>query len=122
MVFLVAGCATSLTDDIKLALDNYKTVVFNDGIELEESKIIAQKQLIKRNLADIYGLSNPHVDNDVSDLPNHEDYWFIYFEENKPSSIPFIFMVLVDKKKGKIKFADDYNEGNKWILEATLLR
>ena len=117
----MAGCATSSTDRIQSVSDHYKTIDFGNGISLEESKIVAQRQLIKKNVVDLYDLSNPQVDYDVSELPNHQNYWFIFFEEKQPASIPFIYMVVVNKKNGKIKFADDYNEGNQWILEAALL-
>jgi hypothetical protein len=30
-------------------------------------------------------------------------------------------MVVINKQTGKVKFADDYNEGNLWMLEAALL-
>ena len=122
MIFLVAGCATSLSDDIKSVKDNYATIVFYGGVVLEEAKIIAQNQLVKRNIADIYALTKPLVKRDVSELPNYEDYWFIFFEEKKPAGIPFIFVVLIDKKNGKVKFSDDYNEDNQWILETALQR
>ena len=122
MLLLVMGCATTVNEDIQLALDGYEKIVFDDGISQEESKIIAQKKLIKENVVDIYNFSSPQIARDVTEFPNHQDYWFIFFEEKKLSSIPFIFMILVDKETGKIKFSDDYNEGNQWILEAALLR
>ena len=124
LIFLLAmvGCTTGMAENIKLITDNHETVVYEDGVTLEESKIIAQNLLIKMNVVELYDLSRPQVANDVSELPNNEDYWFIFFEETKTSSIPFIFMVVINKQTGKAKFADDYNEGNLWILEAALLR
>lgn len=122
ILLFTIGCASTIAEDIKTITDNYETVDFDDGIDLEESKIVAQKQLIKNNVVDIYELTEPQITEDVEDLPNSENFWFVFFEEKKPSSIPFIFMVIVNKENGKIKFADDYDEGNKWILEAALLR
>ncbi len=122
MLLLVVGCTTTITKEIQLVSDNYKTVIFDDGINLAESKIIAQRQLVKRNVADIYTLSEPQEARDILDLPGYKDYWFIFFEEKKPSSIPFIFMTVINKKSGKVKFSEDYNEGNEWILEAAFLR
>ncbi len=122
MLLLVMGCATAVSKNTQSVSDSYERIVFDDGVSLEESKIIAQKQVIKKNIADIYDLSKPRMADDVPELPNNQDYWFVFFEEKRPSSIPFVFMVLVNKETGKIKFSDDYNEGNQWILEAALLR
>jgi len=121
ILLLVLGCATSTAENVKTVSDHYEQVIFDDGISLEESKVIAQKQLIKKNVVDLYDLSKPQIARDVTELPDYQEYWFIFFEEKSPGSIPFIFMVLVHKETGKIKFADDYNEGNQWILEAALL-
>lgn len=122
VVLLATGCASSSTGSIQAALDAYETVDFENGVDLSEAKIIARRELIKNNVADLYQFTKPLVDKDVEELPHHEDYWFIYFEEKRPGSIPFIFMVVVNKGNGRVKFADDYNEGNRWILEAALLR
>jgi hypothetical protein len=116
------GCARTTAINTQSVSNNYQQIVFDDGISLEESKVIAQKQLIRRNISDIYNLLNPQMANDVENLPNNQEYWFVFFQEIKPANIPFIFMVLVHKETGKIKFANDYNEGNQWILEAELLR
>ncbi|MBN1869553.1 MAG: hypothetical protein JW847_03135 [Candidatus Omnitrophica bacterium] len=121
LVFII-GCTTSLAENVKSISKRYEEVVAEDGISQEEAKTIAQKQLIKENVVDLYELSKPQILDDIADLPNHQDYWFIFFKEKRPSSIPFIFMVLIHQETGKIKFADDYNEEKKWILEAALLR
>ena len=89
---------------------------------MEEAKAIAQKQIVRGNLVELYDLSNPHVEKDVTELPGHEDYWFVYFDEKNKSSIPFVFMVVINRETGKIKFADDYALDKQWILEAALLR
>ena len=120
-LLIMIGCSSTLPDNLKTVSSRYETVVFNDGISLSEAKIIAQNQLVKKNYAALYDLSKPHVDEDVAEMPDYQNYWFIFFEEKQSSSIPFIFMVVIDKDTGKVKFADDYNEGNRWILEAALL-
>ncbi len=122
MLVLAMGCATAGSENMQSVLDRYEQIVFDDGISLEESKVVAQKQLIKRNVIDLYDLLKPQIDDDVTEFPHYQDYWFVFFEEKAPSNIPFIFMILIHKETGKIKFADDYNEGNQWILEAALLR
>lgn len=122
MLLLVMGCATTIAENVQSISVKYEQVVFDDGISLEESKTIAQKQLIKKNVVDLYVFLKPQIARDVNELPNYQDYWFVFFEEKRLSHIPFIFMVLIHKETGKIKFANDYNEGNQWILEAALLR
>jgi len=99
-----------------------KTIILEDGINLEEAKIIAQNALINKNFVRIYDLSNPLIKNKISDLPNHQNYWFIFFLERQPSSIEYIFMAIINKKTGEVKFSDDYAKGHEWILEAALLR
>ena len=121
LLVMVMGCATATTENVEAISDSYERIVFDDGITLEESKVIAQKQLIRKNVIDIYDFSKPQAALDVTDLPNHQDYWFVFFEETRPGNIPFIFMIVINKETGRVKFADDYNEGNQWILEAALL-
>lgn len=120
-VLLVTGCQTSSMSDIVSVTDSYAAIVFDNGISLQESKIIAQKELIKKNVIDIYGLTMPEVYNDASDLSGHEKYWFIFFKEKRPSNIPFVYVIVIDRKTGRVKFSEDFNEGNDWILESALL-
>ena len=120
--FLAAGCTTPLAENMKTVADSYEALVLDDGVSLEEAKTVAQKALIKQNLVRMYELDNPQLEKDIAELPNHEDYWFIFFEEEKTASIEFIFMVIINKETGSIKFANDYPLGKRWILEAALLR
>lgn len=122
LLIFMMGCAGSLAESLKSVSDRYEAVVIEDGIDLQEAKAIAQKQMVKENLVELYDLSNPQVEKDVAELPRYQDYWFIYFDEKRPSGIPFIFMVIIHKETGKVKFADDYDRGKQWILEAGLLR
>jgi len=122
MLLFVVGCTNSLKEALKSVSDRYEAVVVEDGIDLEEAEAIAQKQMVKENLVALYNLSNPQVEKDVTELPNYQDYWFIYFDEKRPSGIPFVFMVVINKETGKVKFADDYSQDKQWILEAGLLR
>jgi hypothetical protein len=119
---MVMGCSMIKNEYVQSVSGHYETVVFDDGISLEEAKIIAQKQLIKMNVIEIYFLSKPQVFRNAAELPNYQEYWFIFFEEKVPSNIPFIFMVIINKENGSIKFSDDYAEESQWILEAALLR
>ena len=121
MILFAVGCMSTHAENIKLVSSQYEAVIFDDGISLEEAKIIAQRELIKQNLVKIYDLSNPKLLRNVSDLPNYEKYWFISFKEKKVATIEFIFIVLINKSNGKIKFANDFKEDKRWILEAALL-
>jgi hypothetical protein len=122
VLLFMAGCSTAQPVTVQSVLNSYKTVVFDDTISLEEAKIIAQRQLVAKNVVELYYLSNPQLEGDVSALPHNQDYWFIFFEEKQPSSIPFIFMVVINRQTGAVKFADDFNVGSQWILEAALLQ
>jgi len=121
ILLLITGCATPFAESIQKVSSNYETVMFDDGINIEEAKIIAQNELVRENLVKFYDLPNPRIVEDVSDLPDHEKYWFISFKEIKIANIRFIFMVVINRQTGKVKFANDYQEGNRWILEAVLL-
>ena len=123
LVLLVffCGCTSSFTQDFLTVSSKYDAIVFSDGIDSAEAEIIAQRELVRKNLARVYGLSSPKKVTDVEDLPNHQDYWFISFKERNFKSIEYVFMTIIDRKTGKVKFADDYQLGKRWILEAVLL-
>jgi hypothetical protein len=121
ILLYTAGCISSHAERVKLISSAYEAIIFDDGINFEEAKTIAQRELIKQNVANIYDLSSPRELRDVSDLPNYEKYWFIAFQEKRAANIEFIFVVLVNKSNGKVKLADDFKEDKRWILEAALL-
>lgn len=119
---LAAGCMSAHTDKVKTVTDRYERIVFDDGINQDEAMTIAQRSLIRADMARLYDLDHPKLYTEVDELPHHEDYWFVTFREIKRSNITFHFMSIVDKRTGKVKFADDYMEGRNWILEAALLK
>lgn len=122
MPLLLAGCASSMAAQSQSVLERYKTVVVEDGISLEEAKLIAQRELIRRNEAAIYDLPNPQVVTDVADLPRSRDHWFVSFDERETGSIKYIFMVIIHKNTGDVRFSKGYAEEKRWILEAAMLR
>ena len=122
ILLFTVGCTTSVQQKVKTVMDKYETVNFEDGIDLAEAETIAQRALAKQGLTDRYDIDHPRIARDISELPNHEKYWFISFKESKFSSIEYVFMVLIEKETGKVKFADDIQEDKKWILEAALLK
>ena len=122
ITLFLTGCASLLISESEAVLKRYPTVVFEDGINLEEAKLIAQRELIRSNEVAIYELARPQVVDHVADLPHSENYWFIFFNERSNAAIKYIFMAVIDKKDGRVKFANDYAEEKRWILEAAMLR
>ncbi len=122
MLVVLAGCSSSVVATSRSVLKGYEAVVFEDGISLDEAKVIAQKSLITANEVRIYDLAAPQVAQDILDLPRHQDYWFIFFKERKVVNIEYIFTVVVHKGTGDVKFSGDHPVENRWILEAALLR
>lgn len=120
-LFLI-GCASLMKTQSQSVLERYKTVVFEDGITLEEAKLIAQRELIRQNEVAIYDLANPQVVAKVADLPRSQDHWFVSFDEREAGSLKYIFMVVIHKKTGDVKFSQGYAEEKRWILEAAMLR
>lgn len=120
-LFLI-GCALSLTAQIQSVLERYKTVVLDDGVSLDEAELIAQRELVRSGEAAVYDLASPRVAVNVADLPHSLGHWFIFFDEREAGSFKYIFMAVIDKKTGGVKFSQGYAEEKRWILEAALLR
>ena len=118
----LAGCASAIVAESKAVLERYPTVVFDDGIALEEARLIAQRELIRQDEAARYDLLNPQAAADMAGLPRYEEHWFILFNERGAWTNQYVFMVVINKKNGRIKFARDYTDDKRWILEAALLR
>jgi len=119
---LLIGCTSAMVENLNLVSENYKTVVFDDGISLKEANIIAQQELINKNFVKLYDMATPEVLMNTSDLPNAQEYWFINFKEQSVSSIPYVFTAIIHKITGRVKFSDDYAKDNLWVLEAALLK
>lgn len=122
MPLFLIGCASALVAESKAVLERYPTVVFDDGIALEESKLIAQRELIRQDQAARYDLPNPQVAADLTALPRYEEHWFLFFNERGAWTTQYVFMVAINKKSGRIIFAREYTEDKRWVLEAELLR
>jgi hypothetical protein len=122
MPLFLTGCASALLAESKAILERYPTVVFDDGISLEESKLIAQRELIRQDEAARYDLPNPQVAADMAGLPRSEEHWFLFFNERGAWTTQYVFMVVINKKNGRIIFARDHTEDKRWVLEAALLR
>lgn len=121
ILLFAVGCASSSALSIQAVSQSYETIIFNDGINAEEAKIIGQRELIKQNLVKLYDIADPRIITNVTDLPNHEKYWFVSFKEIKTSHIQYIFMSIINRNNGQVRFSDDFKEDKRWILEAALL-
>ena len=122
MPLVLIGCASALVAESKAVLERYPTVLFDDGISVEEAKLIAQRELIRQDEAARYDLPNPQVAGDMAGLPRYEEHWFILFNERGAWTNQYVFMVVINKENGRIKFAREYTEDKRWVLEAELLR
>ena len=122
MPLFLIGCVSAMMAQSQSVLERYKTVVFEDGISLEEAKLIAQRELIREGEVAVYDLADPQVDAQVADLPRSQDHWFVFFDERETGSIKYIFMVVIHQRTGDVKFSQGYAEDKRWILEAALLR
>ena len=100
LLFLLftVGCTSSSTESIKTVTSQYELLTFDDGIDIEEAKIIGQRELIRQNLVKFYDLENPRIVWDVNDLPNHSKYWFVSFKEKRVANIEFIFMAIIQPR------------------------
>lgn len=116
-LFVLAGCTAAQKPNT--VLNDNKTVVFKDGINPREALVVAQMELAKNAKADLYDSAAPKIAIDVT-LPNYKQHRFVYFPEKSASSTGYVFMVVIEKATGKIKFAQEYTKDNRPLLEAAL--
>ena len=119
LTVLIIGCATKGPDLIQ---QDFETVVYNDGITLEEAIIIAKKTVRDRTYPETYDIDQPKVVSEFENVPHNEKYWFISFNEVEKSKSPGVFMVALNKESGKIVFFRSYNPENEWVLQAAFLK
>lgn len=125
----LSDCATR--EDI---MKNYEErVIFTDGVNLQEAKIVAQRKIIaveeKRN----YKITAPAVLNNSASNA-YEDYWFVVFGRNWLSPISTDenaktytqlkesqYLVVIDKTEGQIFFSGEYfpkrSPDFNWVFE-----
>jgi len=117
LFIFLTGC-TSQKQYIRNVLNDFENLKRGDGAEQEEAVIIAKKELIDQNVVRIYNIEEPRIVEDLTNVPDHQQYWFVSFKEKQASSIPFLYLVAVEKATGNIKFSDDYPTDKSWIVEA----
>jgi len=120
IALIAVGCSTlSVKDQV---IKDYETIDLGapSGVTSEEAKVIAQKELIDRFLCQDFKLETPKLVEGPKDAPGIDKYWFVRFDETQRSSIPYILIVIVDKRNGKVHLVDDYPADKEWILEFAL--
>lgn len=109
---LLAGCTST-----KAIYKNYDDLVyFENGVNAQQAKIIAQRMLINTEERDSYRISFPDIKTGQM-VYKYPDYWFVVFGHNwlEPlSESPLAgtytelreteFLVVINKKTGKIPF------------------
>lgn len=116
MAVMISSCASR--EDI---MKNYEERVdFNDGVNITEAKIIAQRRILSVQEKRYYKLTAPGVINNAASF-QYDDYWFVVFGRNWLSPISTEegtktytelkeaqYLVVIGKKDGQIVFAGEY--------------
>ena len=117
----VAGCATvSVKDQVLKDYEELTVLTPSSEITPQQAKLIAQKKLIDSFLYQNFQLAKPKIVDGPSHIPSAGRYWYVQFDESSKDSIPYIFMVVVEKHGGTVCFADDYPADKEWILESAV--
>lgn len=110
----VAGCQS-----IENLNKKYQKVVYNDGINYKEAKLIAQQRMMKSVFTQKFSIFEPYV------LLNEEtrqyaNFWFVVFPPKDELS-PFQHIVVVDKVSGGVVRATNYRpvvqDGVDWLFK-----
>ena len=115
---LLGGCTTTKPD--MAILEQYRKTTITLPIIEEQAKLIAQKELVDIALHRQYTLTEPTIMKDFEGVGRQELFWFVAFNEISRSTIPTVYMIVIEKSTGKIKFSKSYVLGKEWILEAAL--
>lgn len=116
VLLAVAGCSSA-----QAIYDNYAKIVnVSDGVNEEEAKIMAQKQIIGTQEQRDYRVTAPDIKN-TPQAQKYPEYWFIVFGHNWFSPVstdPLAktytelretqYLVVINKKTGEIKFAGEW--------------
>ncbi len=112
----LSACATR--EDI---MQNYEErVIYTDGVDFKEAKIIAQRKIISVDEKRNYKITAPGILNTDASRA-YEDYWFVVFGRNWLSPISTDenaktytqlkeaqYLVVIDKSDGQIVFSGEY--------------
>ena len=128
-VLTVGGCAS-----MEAIYRNYDRMVnVSDGVNDQEAKIIAQKQIIGMQQSRDYRVTAPDIKTTPQAL-GYPQYWFVVFGHNWLSPIstdPMAktytqlretqYLVVIDKQTGEIKFSGEWYPKRRsdfgWVFE-----
>ncbi len=128
-ILILSGCAS--TDAIYRNYD--KLVNIQDGVDAQEAKIMAQKDLIGMQQKRDYRVTAPDLKTTPEAL-QYPDYWFVVFGHNwlSPMSTDPLaktytqlreaqYVVVIDKKTGEIKFSGEWypkrQDNFEWVFD-----
>ena len=120
LALLLISCVSTKGPD--LVQQDYDTVVFNDGVTLEEAIFIAKKEVKDNTPPKTYNIDEPKIITEFESVPHNEDFWFVSFPEMEKSAVKDVYMVSLQKEDGKIVFSRAYVPENEWVIEAVFLK
>jgi len=116
IILINAGC----TPTYQLTQD-YKKIVYFNGISEYEAKTIAEYYLIKSNYKSYYQHFPTRLRNDL-ESNKYPDYWFVDFVPPTAFDAPS-YLVVIRKNDGKVILAKDYwphkMMGLDWVFKRT---
>ena len=119
-VVILFGCSTPSVKD--KVLSDYDALVLSPLSQItgEQARLIAQKELVGRYLDHEFDLESPKLVQGPEGVPGLDKYWYVKFDEIKRTIDRYIFIVIIEKTGGRVRFCDDYPEDKEWILESAV--
>ena len=104
LIFLVMSVLTGCAHyELKQRL---KKVVYFNGINEHEAKVIAEMKLVHSAFAPYYETTEAQIRDD-KDTQKYPQYWFVDFTQPLLFDAPS-FLVVIDKESGDIALATEY--------------
>lgn len=131
---VLVGCAST-----EAIYKNYATMVnVQDGVSIQEAKIMAQKSIIGTQEKRDYRVTAPDIKTTM-EAQKYPDYWFVVFGHNWLSPISTdpmaktytelketVYLVVINKMTGEIKFNGQWNQKRAdnfdWIFDPESFR
>ena len=98
---ILGGCKT-----VETVVREYQRVKYNDGINVEEAKLIAQNVMTESRYSSSYDVLDPELINTEATVP-YPNFWFISFPAQDEFS-KYGHVVVVDKLTGGVIRSSDY--------------
>jgi hypothetical protein len=115
-----SGCRTTKAPDT--VLSDFASVIFDDGISMEESIFIAKKEVRDKTPPKSFLIEEPKLVTEFENMPYQDDFWFVSFPQVEKSVVPNVYMVAMRRNNGKVVFSRAYVPENEWVLEAVILK